>query len=265
MADARQQADLPTLIGMALLLAPLLTMGHEIGGHGSACLLTGSPISQIGAYYVDCLSPGATAGRIVALAGTGADIVIGGVAYLLWRQVRSTGLRLFLWMMFTHKLLVAAGYPLFSGVTGIGDWGIGAQGGLGDLPNPALWRVVMVAGGLAAYYGVIRLASRSLDAMIGGGEASTPLRKLIPMTLYLVSGAVAIIVGLFNPLGIFILLASAMASTFGGMAGLFNVAYRAPPAGPTLDFVVPRCWLVIALGAVAVLGFALVLGPTLKF
>ncbi|MBT2187900.1 hypothetical protein [Sphingobium nicotianae] len=260
---ARQEVDRPTLAGMVLLLAPLLTMAHEIGGHGSACLLTGGTIEAIGAYYVDCHSATALAGRIVALAGTVADLMVGAVAFLLWRWAQSASLRIFLWMVFTCKLLVAAGYPLFSGVTGIGDWGVGMQGGLGPLPYPWVWRVALALLGLAAYLGVMRLASRTLDAMIGGTEASVRLRRLIPMTLYLGSGAVAIIVGLFNPVGLFILLASAIASTFGGMAGLFNVAFRQPPSEPAREVVLARQPVLIGLGVAAVIAFALVLGQTL--
>ena len=41
----QQRIDPVTIIGLGLILMPVLTMWHEIGGHASACLLTGDTVS----------------------------------------------------------------------------------------------------------------------------------------------------------------------------------------------------------------------------
>ena len=39
-------------MGLVLLLNPLLTMLHELGGHGGACLLTGGALKKISKKYL---------------------------------------------------------------------------------------------------------------------------------------------------------------------------------------------------------------------
>lgn len=262
--NPRQTLDPLTLAGMVLLLEPLLTMVHEIGGHALACAATGGRIAELGAYYVDCRSPDLIATRIVAVAGTLIDVVAAGIAFLLWRRARSALSRTLLWMAFVTKAFVAAGYPLFSGITGLGDWGPGPDGALAALNNPWPWRVALTVIGLVGYIAAVRIAIRMLRAMLGGGAETLPAQRRLPMTLYLGSGAVAVLVGLLNPIGIFITLASAAAASFGGLAGLFNVAFRPPPPGEPLPFVVPRSYPLIALGLVVTVAFAAVLGPSIK-
>ncbi len=127
---------MPTLVGLVLLLAPLLTIVHEVGGHGGACLATGGTIKEIGAYYLDCASTSETSARLVSPAGAGIDVVVGVLAGLCWRGARNPLLRTTLWIVTVDKLLLAAGYPLFSGVMNVGDFSVGADRSLGALPSP---------------------------------------------------------------------------------------------------------------------------------
>lgn len=259
-----QKIDTPTLIGLVLLLAPVLTVVHEVGGHGGACLATGGAIKEIGAHYLDCASANETSARIVSLAGAGIDVVVGALAWLCWRVAQAPLLRATLWMIVVDKLLLAAGYPLFSGVMNVGDFSVGADHSLGALPSPMLWRLGFIALGLASYVAVVILAIRMLRNMLGGGEAVAKAHRRIPMTLYIVSGVVTLLAAIPNPIGLFIVLTSAAAS-FGGLAGLFNVAFRPPSAGEPLPFVIERSWPVIAMGLVATAAFVLVLGPSVRF
>lgn len=255
--------DRRTLIGLTLLLLPLLTMAHELGGHALTCVALGQRPTELGAYYIEC--PGATgwAGRVVAMAGTSMDVLVAVLAYLAWRVVARPLPRLALWIVFAVKGMVAAGYWLFSGVSGFGDWGPGAGGGIGPLPDPWMWRIGLAVVGLLAYIAVVRLAMRTLDAMLGGGEPAARTRRQVAMTVYLVGGASALLVGLMNPHGFVIVLLSAMASTFGGTAGLFNVAFHPVRPGEPAAFRIDRHWALLALGVVVTLAFAVVLGPTL--
>ena len=51
---ACSRVDVWTVISLALLLLPLLTMAHELMGHALVCVATGHQPSQLGAYYVQC-------------------------------------------------------------------------------------------------------------------------------------------------------------------------------------------------------------------
>jgi len=74
-----------------------------------------------------------------------------------------------------------------------------------------------------------------------------------------------VLVGLLNPVGIFITIMSAAASSFGGLAGFISIGYAAPGADAPRAFRIARNWPVIVLGALVLLGFALVLGPSRSF
>lgn len=254
-----------TIIGLALAIGPLTTMAHEVGGHAAACLALGQHLADISAYYVDCDAVSRRASRLVAMAGTGVDLILFAAAYALWRRAEGDLLRLALWYVFTVKGLVATGYWLFSGVIGIGDWAPGPEGGMGPMALEWAWRVALVLMGLAGYIGVVRLANASLRVMIGGGEGMLAVQKRIALGFYLTNGAVAFLVGLLNPQGFIITLISAVASSFGGTAGLFNVAYaRGGTEVPVQPFVVPCRPAVLALGILIVGTFAALLGPTIR-
>jgi len=252
-----------TLVGLALLLLPLLTVAHEVGGHALACTATGHLPSELGAYYVECPGTGGVGRRIVAMAGTGMDVLLAALALWAWHRARRPLPRLALWIVFTVKGMVAGGYWMFSGLTNLGDWGPAAGGGIGPLPWPWLWRVVMFAIGLCVYVVVVRQAIRMMRAMLGGGEQAGRVQRRIALTLYGVGGVSAVLVSLANPLGIVITLMSAVASSFGGTAGLFNVAYAGYGDQPAGHFVVGRHYLLVAAGVLVTLAFAAVLGPTL--
>lgn len=259
----QSRVDRWTLVGLVLLLSPLLTMAHELLGHAVTCVATGYHPTELGAYYVECPGTGAVAGRLVAVAGTTVDVVVAVLAYLAWRVTRRPLLRLALWIVFTVKALVASGYWLFSGVMGLGDWSPIGDGGLAPLTHPWLWRLALTAAGLVAYVGAIRLANRSIDAMLGGGEQARATRIRIAMTTYWVGGVGALLVSLFNPHGLMITLVSAMASTFGGTAGLFNVAYRPTPETPPQPLAIDRHPALFVAGVAAMAAFTAVLGPTI--
>jgi hypothetical protein len=122
---------------------------------------------------------------------------------------------------------------------------------------------VMFAFGLFVYIAVVRRAIRMMWAMLGGGEAARATKRGIAMTIYLVGGVSAVLVSLFNPLGIVITLMSAVASSFGGTAGLFNVAWSGRFDEPPRAFVIGRHYAIILAGVLVTIAFAAVLGPTL--
>lgn len=257
------RVDRLTTIGLALLLFPLLTMGHELLGHALTCVATGHRPSELGAFYVECPGTGFWSKKLVAVAGTSMDVILCIVGYLGWRASRRPLPRLVWWMVFTIKGLVAAGYWCFSGLTNLGDWGPNAGGGLAPMPFPWLVRGFLLIVGVLVYIAIVRASIRMLRQMLGGGEQAWRTQRNTALTLYLTGGAWAVLVGLLNPVGIFIMLGSAVASSFGGTAGLWNVAYaRARDTAP-VDFVVSRNWTILLVGIVLSVAFAVVLGPTI--
>lgn len=99
--------------------------------------------------------------------------------------------------------------------------------------------------------------------MLGGGAAARRTPWRIAMAIYLIGGVSAAPVSLFNRLGIAIILISAVASSFGGSAGLFNVAYARSRDEPPWNFTIGRHHAIIAADVLMTLAFAVVLGPTL--
>ncbi|MFC5742072.1 hypothetical protein [Dyella tabacisoli] len=260
---ARLWVDPWTMVGLVLLLLPLLTMAHELLGHALTCVASGHRPSELGAYYIECPGTDGWTARIVAMAGTGMDVLLAVLAYLAWCKVERPLPRLMLWMVFIVKGMVAAGYWMFSGATNLGDWGPDVGGGIGPLPLPWLWRVGLFVVGLYVYVRVVRLGIRMLIAMLGGGDQARRVQRWIALTLYVVAGVGALVVSLFNPLGLVITLMSAVASSFGGLAGLFNVAYSRRCDLPPRDFYIGRHYALIAAGVLVTLVFAATLGPTI--
>lgn len=265
MTDKTQRIDIATVVGLGMLLMPLLTMWHEIGGHAAACAVQGGRVATIGAFYVECSGLDGLPRVLVACAGVLVDSILALIAFRMWRSAKGDLPRLVLWLTWVTKAFVAAGYFCFSGATGVGDLGPGIGGGIGPLPLPYLWRAGELALGIAAYVLLVRAAIRTLTAMLGDAPATVAARRTIAHGYYATIGCAAVLVGLLNPLGIFITIMSAAASTFGGNAGMISVGFTVPNGATTKHFVIARNWPIIVAGAVMLAGFALVLGPSEHF
>lgn len=259
----KPRVALVSVAALTLLVSPIETMMHELGGHAAACLALNGKATELGAYYIDCVSPDDLSRRLVSMAGTGIDFVLFGVLLLAWCFARGDLLRLALWYGFVVKGMTAFGYWIFSGASGLGDWGPDGDGGIAPLPNALLIRGVMLAVGVAGYIGIIVLGRRTLREMIGGGPDAFVVRRRIAIGFYAVNGILAVIISLLNPHGFVITLVSAVASTFGGPAGMFNIAYNRTQPPPKPFHLGPSIPLVVA-GVVVAGAFAAVLGPTIR-
>lgn len=258
-----QRIDIVTVIGLGLILMPLLTMWHEIGGHATACVVTGGTLRTIGAFYVDCDSASLLTQRIVACAGVFVDTCLAVVAWAVCRRVKGDLARLVWWLVALTKSFVAAGYFLFSGVSGVGDLGPGVGGGIGPLAMPALWRVAFALFGAIVYWRLVVIGIRTMGEMLGNSPATDGARKRIAHVYYLTLGAAAVLVGLLNPVGLAITILSAMASSFGGNAGFISLGFAGGRGEGVPPFVIARNWPLLGAGAVVCLGFALILGPSI--
>ena len=264
-SEATVRIDLPTIVGLAMLLNPLLTMWHEIGGHAAACGALGGKVATIGAFYVECTRLTGLPDMAVACAGVVVNTLLAIVAYAIWRGARADAWRLFWWLVWVSEAFVAAGYFCFSGVSGVGDLGVAHGGGLLGVPMPIAWRIGELAFGIATYVLLIRRASATLGAMIGAGDTVTGARRRIAHGYYFTSGAVAVLVGVLNPVGIFVTILSAAASSFGGLAGFISIGFAQPAGTPAASFTLARSWPVIVAGVAATALFAILLGPSIRF
>lgn len=260
----QQRVDWLTMAGWGALLMPLLTMWHEIGGHAAACALQGGTVATIGAFYVECEGLSGLPRMLVACAGVTVNALLSLAAYLCWRRARRDTARLALWLVWVSEAFVAAGYFCFSGVTGVGDLGTGPQGALAGLPWPLALRLSEIVVGIAAYIAVVRAGIGALNAMLGTGPRTRQARRRIAHSFYIASGLGAVLVGLLNPVGLFVTIMSAAASSFGGLAGFISIGLAARGADAPRDFDLPRNWLVIAAGGIVLALFAAVLGPSVK-
>lgn len=262
MTEQTNRVDLPTVAGMAAVAYLLTTLLHEAGGHGGACLAVGGKAVALGAYYFDCDTAKlpVMAERIVSAAGSMVDLAM---ALILWPVVAARAAKpapgagtVFLWLMFTLNAMTWAGYYLFSGVAGIGDWG--PDGVLKGVVNPLPWRIAEGVIGMALYVWLTRMAMGWLGRITGTMRAA----RLLSWTAYATGGVVALLIGLLNPMGFVIVLISSMASSLGGTSGLlWGVRWA---KGDDHAWSLPRSWGWIIAGVVTAVAYAWYLGPTLK-
>lgn len=261
------KVDALTIAAWGMLLMPLLTMWHEIGGHALYCAAQGGHLATIGAFYVDCTGLVGLRNIVVAAAGVLMNAILSAIAYFAWRRATADDSRLALWLVWVSEGFVAAGYFVFSGATGFGDLGVGKGGSLAPLsiPFPMLFRLIELGVGAAAYFYLVRAAIRSLNEMIGSGPETRPARRRIAHVYYATAGLCAVVVGLMNPVGIVITIMSAAASSFGGLAGFISIGYAFGRSGEAKAFVIGRNWTVVVLGILMLTAFAIGLGPSRHF
>lgn len=264
----RAMPDLLTVAGMAAVIYCLSTMLHEGLGHGGACLAVGAKPMAWGAFYFDCdtrLGP-AWKWRVVAGAGSTVNLIVAilaGLAFGATAWERSTT-RLALALVIAVNLFTWSGYFLFSGLTGIGDWGDAREQMLWQVPNAALWRGGEFAFGVTAYLLAMRLTGRLFGTIFGGGPGARRTTRLTAWTAYFTGSALSLVIGLLNPVGLFITLASAAASSFGGTAGFWGAHGFVPKDSAEAAPPVTRNWTWIASGAVTALAYAVLLGRSIK-
>ena len=266
-ANARH-TDLPTVIAIAAIAGLAANQLHEAGGHGAACLALGRHVRAWGAFYLDCDLRGAPLSvvRLVAAAGSTMNLVTAIVAAALARATPASmpRARFFWWLLFAVSGFDWAGYYLFSGASGIGDWG--QDGVFAGVPGWGMWRFLLAGGGGLLYWAWVIVAMRRLARLTGADDAGRKRARRLAWISYFTIGCIAFAIGLMNPVGLFILLASAVASSFGGPSGLLwgpsTIRAGAPAAEP---IAITRSWSWIVVAVALVLAEGFVLGPTLRF
>ncbi len=250
-----------TLIAISALACIFQDVVHEGLGHGVTAWLSGA--QRVTMSTVALQSDIDT--RWISANGTLVNLVFAGIFWLLLLRPKRyrPATRYFLVLAMAGNLFTATGYFFFSGVANFGDWAAVIRG----WQPHWMWRLGLVVLGVASYYASMLLVGIQLQPFHGKDGSSKRLREVC-WTPYFTDGILAGIGGLFNPAGLFYVIASALPSTLGANAGLLSLPGmmqrgsrgQEEKAGP-----VRRSGAWIATATIASLLFVFVLGRGLTW
>ena len=256
LARPGQRDDWATIAALGVLAYMADNVLHEGFGHGLVALLSGAPHIVVTTVSMNA----AITTRWIAAAGTLMNLFAAAVLWLLLRRVkfRSPHVRFLLLLTFAFNAFTGTGYFLFSGVIGIGDWADVIHG----LHPHALWRAVLVAAGVFAYYMAMRLVASLLRPFFGELAGRSPRCLLLTVTPYIAAAVIATLAGLLNPLGTTLLWVSALPSTLGANIGLVYMKLIVRRPSPPQDNPGPisRSFTWLGIAAILSLAYIFVLG-----
>jgi hypothetical protein len=198
-----------TIISMAVIASASATLLHEGLGHGVTAWLRGDIPTELTSNHLSSVRPD----RWVQAAGTLVNLAAGGLSLLTSRAVRhKDNLRYFLWIFAALNLLPAAGYFLFSGIFGFGDWFEVIRG----LPHQAAWRIGMTAFGATLYVSFVKALAIGARPFVAH-QASYNVVGRLP---YYAACLFSCLAGSLDPLGWKLLFVSTIPAAFGGSSGL---------------------------------------------
>jgi hypothetical protein len=238
-----------TIVSMAVLASAAATLLHEGVGHGIIAWLRGDIPTELTTNHLSSLHTD----RWVEAGGTLVNLFAGAICLLLSRAAdRRVNLRYFLWILAALNLLPGAGYFLFSGIFGFGDW----QEVIRGLPHQAVLRVAITIFGAGLYLAVTRLLAVAAKPFCPDRRTYNTVGRLPYYAACLFSCAA----GALDPHGVKLLLVSTLPAAFGGSSGLMwadNLLPGKPVEPPLLVFRQPGWWIaaaVLGLFYIAVLG-----------
>jgi hypothetical protein len=235
-----------TIVSMAILAIATSALLHEGLGHGLTAYLRGDIPIMVTSSHLDDIRPD----RLVDAAGTLVNIAAGILAMLASNLAgRRANLRYFLWLLGSFNLMDAAGYFLFSGIIGVGDW----QAVIAGLPHPIALHILMSLFGAVFYFLVVALMARLIKPFVPHPATYNTIGRLpyySACIFYCFAGA-------FDPLGIKLLFLSTIPAAFGGLSGLMWADSCLPTTTSVPTLVVTRqpAWWVAA----TILGVAFIL------
>ncbi|HWE48699.1 MAG TPA: hypothetical protein VG273_02865 [Bryobacteraceae bacterium] len=242
-----------TILSMAVVASATATLLHEGVGHGVTAWLRGDVPTELTSNHLSSLTPD----RWVEAGGTLVNLFVGSVSLLASRAAGDrANLRYFLWILAALNLLPGAGYFLFSGIFGFGDW----QAVIDGLPNQALLRILMTSFGAVLYVAAVRLLAIGVKPFCPERSDYNTAGRLPYYTACLFSCAA----GALDPLGVKLFFVSTVPAAFGGSSGLLW-ADSLLPAGAKWKLTVTRqpAWWIAA----AVIGtlYIVILGRGIQF
>ncbi|HUA99975.1 MAG TPA: hypothetical protein VMA34_16700 [Terracidiphilus sp.] len=241
-----------TIVSMAVVSMGLAALLHEGLGHGVTAWLRGDVVTQLTSNHLSDLK----SDHLVEAAGTIVNLLTGVIALVASFRARPN-LRFFLWFFAAVSLLDGAGYFLFSGIAGVGDWAMVIHG----LPGQVSLRTAMAIFGAALYYLCVRWLAAGIRPFVAARAEYNTLGRLP----YLAACIFYCIAGAFDPLGIKLLFLSTIPAAFGGLSGLLwadRLLPRAAPAEPLAVKPSPAWWWTAAIFGIA---FIVILGRGINF
>jgi hypothetical protein len=260
--------DSLTVSAIAVVAHALSVFIHEALGHGGACVAVGCTPRLLTTmqFQGDESSLSKVAVAAISAGGSVANLVAAAIAMLLLRRHRGPAGSgwFFLWLFATVNLLAAAGYPLYSGVANIGDWANIVQG----LKPAWLWHVFLGSIGAFCYWFATRWAIGRLGRRLWRAGARVRSAYSYTLVSYVAIGTFAIVAGMFERGGTFLVLISAAAGSLGGASALawgpqlLQDPHLGKPVEESLRVSRDRRWILVA--APVSLAFVAVLGPGLS-
>jgi hypothetical protein len=226
---------------MAILASAAATLLHEGLGHGVTAWVRGDVPTELTSNHLSALRPD----HWVEAGGTLVNLIVGAASLQASRAAGDqANLRYFLWILAALNLLPGAGYFLFSGIFGFGDWHEVISG----LPHQLALHIVMAVFGAVLYVYVVRLLAVGVKPFCPERSSYNIAGRLPYFAACLFSCAA----GALDPLGLKLFLVSTVPAAFGGSSGLLWADTLLPrkAAAPTLVVAPQRGWWVAA----AVLG-----------
>jgi hypothetical protein len=243
-----------TIISMAVVATGITVLLHEGVGHGVTSWVRGGVPTELTSNHLSSLHED----RWIEAGGTLVNLAAGTLALLATHAAGArASLRYFCWLLTAHNLFSGAGYFLFSGVFGFGDW----QQIIAGLPHQVVLRTLMALFGAALYLLVawlLALAVRPFCQTRGDYNVIGRLPYLAACTFSCIAGA-------FDPLGIKLMIVSTIPAAFGGSSGMLwldNLIPRPLPDTPLVIERRPVWWLVAAIFGVI---YVVVLGRGIHF
>lgn len=245
--------DKTTIISMAVVASAAATLLHEGVGHGFVAWMRGDIPTELTSNHLSSLR----LDRWVDAGGTLVNLLAGTIAFLASRYAGNrANLRYFCWIFAALNLLPGAGYFLFSGILGIGDWSDVIRGAPHQIPL----RIVMTVFGAGLYV----LAVRLLAVAVHPYCPSRPDYNTAGRLPYYAACLFSCAAGALDPLGLKLFLVSTAPAAFGGSSGLMWADALIPrsPAARTLRINRRVGWWVAAM--VFGIAYIRVLGPGIE-
>jgi len=232
----------------------MATLFHEGLGHGLTAWLRGDIVTELTSNHLSSVR----ADRWVAAAGTLANLLAGTFSlFASCKAGNRANLRYFLWILAALNLLPGAGYFLFSGIFGFGDWHVVIR----DLPHPLAVRVAMALFGAGLYGLVVKLLAASVQPFVPEPSAYNVVGRLPYIAACLFSCAA----GALDPLGLKLFLVSTVPAAFGGASGLLwadALMPHVPSDQPLAVQKSPAWWIAAAIFGVC---YIVILGRGIQF
>ena len=226
-----------TIISMAVIASATGTMLHEGLGHGVTAWLRGDMVTELTSNHLSTLRPD----RWVDAGGTLVNLIAGCGFLLASRKAgERANIRYFFWILAAFNLLSGAGYFLFSGIAGFGDWYEVIRG----IPHQVALRTGMTVFGFVLYVLMVRLLAVSVRPFV----PDRPTYNVAGRLPYYAAGIFSCVAGMLDPLGLKLLFVSTIPAAFGGSSGLLWASELMPRATPERELTVHRAplWWVAA-------------------